>query len=128
MLLAYYSNHIWIDYLYPKKRFNLIYIVYSFFQKNNHIPLNKFIFHFKYRLKKYLNKIGIHKADRALMVPKMTYKEYSLFKNFFMAESVGRPSKKPVKSPADAWLFGVFVNECGGGSGGEDCVRNWRPF
>jgi hypothetical protein len=52
----------------------------------------------------------------------------SLFKNFFMAESVGRPSKKPVKSPADAWLFGVFVNECGGGSGGEDCVRNWRPF
>ena len=52
----------------------------------------------------------------------------SLFKNFFMAESVGRPSKKPVKSPADAWLFGVFVNECGGGNGGEDCVRNWRPF
>jgi hypothetical protein len=88
MLLAYYSNHIWIDYLYPKKRFNLIYIVYSFFQKNNHIPLNKFIFHFKYRLKKYLNKIGIHKADRALMVPKMTYKEYSLFKNF-LAENLG---------------------------------------
>ena len=56
--------------------------------KNNHIPLNKFIFHFKYRLKKYLNKIGIHSVDRALMVPKMTYKEYSFFKNF-LSENLG---------------------------------------
>ena len=41
-----------------------------------------FFFHFRYRLKKYLNKAGIHFADRALMVPKMTYKEYRFFKDF----------------------------------------------
>ena len=52
----------------------------------------------------------------------------SLFKNFFMAEPVGRPSKNLVKPPAHAWLFGGFVDKCGGRKGGEDCVRKWRPF
>ena len=52
----------------------------------------------------------------------------SLFKNFFKAESLGQPSKNPVKPPAHAWLFGVFVNECVGRDGGEDCGRKLRPF
>ncbi len=44
--------------------------------------MNKFLFHFKYRLKKYLNKLGISFADRALMVPKMTYKEACFFTDY----------------------------------------------
>ena len=52
----------------------------------------------------------------------------SLFKNFFKAESVGRPSKNLVKSLAHAWLFGGFVDKCGGRNGGEDCGRKLRPF
>ena len=40
------------------------------------------IFHFRSRLKKYLNKVGFHRADRALMVPKMTYNEYRFFKDY----------------------------------------------
>jgi len=44
--------------------------------------LNKLLFHFKYRLKKYLNKVGISFADRALMVPKMTYKEARFFTDY----------------------------------------------
>ena len=44
--------------------------------------MNKLLFHFKYRLKKYLNKVGISFADRALMVPKMTYKEARFFTDY----------------------------------------------
>ena len=44
--------------------------------------MNKFLFHFNYRLKKYLNKVGISFADRALMVPKMTYKEARFFTDY----------------------------------------------
>lgn len=44
--------------------------------------MNKFLFHLKYRLKKYLNKVGISFADRALMVPKMTYKEARFFTDY----------------------------------------------
>jgi hypothetical protein len=44
--------------------------------------LNKFLFHFKYSLKKYLNKVGISFTDRALMVPKMTYKEARFFTDY----------------------------------------------
>ena len=44
--------------------------------------MNKFLFHFKYRLKKYLNKVGISFVDRALMVPKMTYKEARFFTDY----------------------------------------------
>ena len=44
--------------------------------------MNKISFHFKYRLKKYLNKVGISFADRALMLPKMTYKEARFFTDY----------------------------------------------
>lgn len=44
--------------------------------------MNKLLFHFKYRLKKYLNKVGISFADRALIVPKMTYKEARFFTDY----------------------------------------------
>ena len=44
--------------------------------------MNKFLFHFKFRLKIYLNKVGISFADRTLMVPKMTYKEACFFTDY----------------------------------------------
>ena len=44
--------------------------------------MNKFLFHFKFKLKKYLNKLGISFADRTLMVPKMTYKEACFFTDY----------------------------------------------
>ena len=44
--------------------------------------MNNFFFHFKFRLKKYLNKLGISFADRALMVPKMTYREVCFFTDY----------------------------------------------
>lgn len=55
-----------------------------FYEKTIIILLNKFLFYFKYRLKKYLNKLGISFADRALMVPKMTYKEARFFTDYLI--------------------------------------------
>lgn len=51
----------------------------------NHIFLQverKIVFLIQKKLKKYLNKIKIHRWDYALMVPRMTYKEYTFFKNY----------------------------------------------
>jgi|GEM_PF-1598384 len=50
------------------------------FLKN--LKLTPALFYFRYILKKYLNKIGFHIADRFLMVPKMTFREYRFFKDY----------------------------------------------
>jgi len=47
--------------------------------------LGYIFFHTRYKFKKNLNKLGIHVFDRALMVPKMTYREYRLFTSFLEA-------------------------------------------
>lgn len=43
---------------------------------------NRAVFYVKKYLKKYLNKIGIHRWDYSLMVPRMFYTEYSFFEDF----------------------------------------------
>ncbi len=45
----------------------------------------KYLFYYKKFLKKYLNKIGIHFWDYALMVPRMYFSEYIFFKHFLKA-------------------------------------------
>jgi len=45
----------------------------------------KYLFYFKKYLKKYLNKIGIHFWDYALMVPRMYFSEYIFFKHLIKA-------------------------------------------
>lgn len=47
--------------------------------------LGYIVFHARYKIKKYLNKLRVHALDRALMVPKMTYREYRLFTSLLEA-------------------------------------------